>query len=588
MSKDNSKPKGDLRLYLRLMRYAKPKLGVFFIALAGFLLYATTSALQAELVRQMVIALEKMGDTVAVIHWSHPIVWLPLSVIALFVIRGVGTFLSTYYIDVVARYVIHTLRTDIFKSFQKLPIHYFSANNSGNLVNRINYNVEQVAAASSGVITNVFREGLTVILTLTYMAYLEWKLTLVMLVITPVIILIVSITSSFFRKYSRRIQNSMGAVTQVSAENIRGQNTIRIFGGRLREIARFEGISAHNMRQSLKLTLTRAISTPIIQLFLSFELAAVIWMAFWLQVSPENLIGFFTAAVAISKPMRSVTQINQDLQRGLAAAEDIFSQLDQPDEADFGTVGMERSTGKISVESVWFQYNDNQPLILDNINIDITPGQSVALVGRSGGGKTTMVGLIPRFHNPTSGRILLDDVPINDLTLAGLRDQIALVSQQPVLFQGSIRENIGYARPDASEADIVLAAQKAHVMEFASQMAQGLDTEIGVDGALLSGGQKQRVAIARAILKDAPILILDEATSALDNESERLIQDALEQIKKGRTTVVIAHRLSTIEKSDLILVMDDGRIVEQGSHAVLLSQNGLYSQLYQVQFQEDA
>ncbi len=578
----------DLKLYGRLIRYAKPKMGVFFIALAGFLLYATTSAMQAELVRQMIIALETMGGTLAAITWTHPIVWIPLSVVGLFIIRGVGTFLSTYYIDVVARYVIHTLRTDIFKSFQKLPISYFSANNSGSLVNRINYNVEQVAAASSGVITNIFREGLTVIITLMYMAYLEWKLTLVMLVITPVIVVVVSITSGYFRKYSRRIQNSMGAVTQVSAENIRGQNTIRIFGGRLRETLRFEKISAHNMRQSLKLTLTRAISTPIIQLFLSIELAAVIWMAFWLQVSPENLIGFFTAAVAISKPMRSVTQINQDLQRGLAAAEDIFSQLDQPDEADAGTVEIGRSTGKIVFESVSFQYAADQPLVLETINLDVAPGQSVALVGRSGGGKTTLVSLIPRFHNPSSGRILLDDVDLSELTLSSLRDQIALVSQQPVLFQGSIRENIAYARPEASEEDILLAAQKAHVMEFASHMAEGLDAEIGVDGALLSGGQKQRVAIARAILKDAPILILDEATSALDNESERLIQDALEQIKKGRTTLVIAHRLSTIEKSDLILVVDEGRIVEQGRHDDLLSQNGLYSQLYQVQFQEEA
>lgn len=580
--------KGDFALYKRLIGYAKPKMLLFFVALFGFVVYATTSALQAELVRQMIIALEKMGDSLVVIAWTHPIVWIPLSVIGLFIMRGVGTFLSTYYMDVVARFVIHKLRTDIFNSFQKLPVAYFNAHQSGSLVNRINYNVEQVAAASSNVISNIFREGLTVVITLMYMAYLEWKLTVVMLVITPVIVLVVTVTSRFFRKYSRRIQNSMGEVTQVAAENIRGQNTIRVFGGKKREVARFDRISANNMKQALKLTLTRAVSTPVIQLFLSIELAAVIWMAFWLKVSPENLIGFFTAAVAISKPMRSVTQINQDLQRGLAAAEDIFVQLDATDEVDEGTKELEDCQGDIAFQQVSFQYDPTQPMVLEGIDLTIKPGQTVALVGRSGGGKTTLVSLLPRFYNPTSGKILLDGVSLSDLSLSSLRSKIALVSQQPVLFEGSIKDNISYGRPDASVADILLAAEKAHVMEFATQMPLGLDTEIGVDGSMLSGGQKQRVAIARAILKDAPLLILDEATSALDNESERLIQDALEKIKLGRTTVVIAHRLSTIEKSDLIVVMDDGRIVEQGTHQELLALNGIYSQLHQSQFKEEA
>ena len=579
---------GDFKLYRRLIRYAKPKLPLFFVALFGFVVYATTSALQAELVRQMIIALEEMGDSLVVIAWTHPIVWIPLSVIGLFIMRGVGTFLSTYYMDVVSRFVIHRLRTDIFKSFQKLPIAYFNAHQSGSLVNRINYNVEQVAAASSNVISNVFREGLTVVITLMYMAYLEWKLTLVMLVITPVIVLVVSITSGFFSKYSRRIQNSMGEVTQVAAENIRGQNTIRIFGGKLREVARFDQISANNMKQALKLTLTRAVSTPVIQLFLSIELAAVIWTAFWLKVSPENLIGFFTAAVAISKPMRSVTQINQDLQRGLAAAEDIFVQLDAPDEVDEGELLVDNCRGDLSFEQVSFRYDPSQPLVLEDINLHVEAGQTVALVGRSGGGKTSLVSLLPRFYNPTTGRILLDGVALGDLQLSSLRANIALVSQQPVLFEGSIKDNIAYGRSDASVSDILLAAEKAHVMEFAAQMPLGLDTEIGVDGSMLSGGQKQRVAIARAILKDAPILILDEATSALDNESERLIQDALDKIKRGRTTLVIAHRLSTIESSDLILVMEDGRIVEKGTHQQLLASAGIYSQLHSAQFKEEA
>lgn len=581
------KETNDVSLYGRLMSYAKPKSWAFVVALIGFILYASTSAMQAELVRQIIIALEEMDGKTPVIDWSHPIVWIPLGIVFLFVIRGIGSFLSTYYLELVSRFVIHNLRTDLFKSFQKLPLGYFNAHNSGSLVSRINFNVEQVAAASSSVVNSTFREGLTVLVTLSYMAYLEWKLTLIMIAITPVIIFVVVITSKFFRRYSKRIQNSMGEVTQVSSENIKGQSTIRVFGGNRREIERFTKVSLYNMRQSLKMTLTTAVGTPIIQLFLSFELAAIIWMAFWFKVSPENLIAFFSAAVAISRPMRSVTQINQNLQKGLAAAEDIFKQLDEVDETDTGTKSVQKPSGKISFKDVSFQYPGQNGLALDAINLDVISGQTVALVGRSGGGKSTLVNLIPRFYNTTEGQIALDDIPIKELGLQNLREQIALVSQQPVLFQGSVRDNIAYARPDASDEEIYLAANKAHVLEFSDNLPKKMDTDIGVDGALLSGGQKQRVAIARAILKDAPIMILDEATSALDNESERLIQDALDHFMVDRTTFVIAHRLSTIEKADLIVVIDNGSIQEQGSHKQLIKNNGIYAQLHSMQFREE-
>jgi len=577
----------DIILYGRLLSYAKPKIWAFAIAFVGFLLYASTSALQAELVRQIIIALEDMRTNPPVIEWTHPIVWIPLSIILLFVIRGVGTFLSTYYLDLVSRYVIHKLRVDLFTSIQRLPLGYFSSNNSGNMVNRINFNVEQVAAASSGVINSTLREGLTVIVTLGYMAYLEWRLTLVMLTVTPIIIGIVTFTSRFFRRYSRRIQNSMGEVTQASSENIKGQSTIRVFGGNEREVAKFDKISFYNMKQTLKLTITRAVSTPIIQFFLSLELAAIIWLAFWFKVSPENLIAFFSAAVAISKPMRSVTQINQNLQKGLAAAEDIFEQLDVTEETDSGDVQIVNSKGAVRFENVTFSYPNQSEAALTDININVEPGQSIALVGRSGGGKSTLVSLIPRFHNVTQGQIFLDDKPISSIGLANLRQQIALVSQQPTLFHGSIYDNIAYARPDASGDDVIKAAEQAHVLEFANLLPEKLQTNIGVDGSLLSGGQKQRVAIARAILKDAPIMILDEATSALDNESERFIQDALDHIMEDRTTFVIAHRLSTVEKADMIAVVDNGKIVEQGSHKELISKKGLYKQLHQMQFRDE-
>lgn len=577
----------DMSLYGRLLSYAKPKIWAFAIAFFGFLLYGSTSALQAELVRQIIIALEEMGDNPPVIEWTHPIVWIPLSIVILFVIRGVGTFLSTYYLDLVSRYVIHKLRVDLFRSIQRLPLGYFSSNNAGNMVNRINFNVEQVAAASSGVINSALREGLTVLITLGYMAYLEWRLTLVMLTVTPIIIAVVTFTSRFFRRYSRRIQDSMGEVTQASSENIKGQSTIRVFGGNDREISQFEKISFYNMKQTLKLTITRAVSTPIIQFFLSLELAAIIWLAFWFKVSPENLIAFFSAAVAISKPMRSITQINQNLQKGLAAAEDIFEQLDVNEETDQGSIKLENAKGSVRFDNVSFRYPNQSEEALTDISFSVEPGQSIALVGRSGGGKSTLVSLIPRFHNVTRGQILLDDKPISEISLSNLREQIALVSQQPVLFHGSVYDNIAYARPEATREEVLKAAEQAHVLEFADMLPDKLDTDIGVDGSLLSGGQKQRVAIARAILKDAPIMILDEATSALDNESERFIQDALDHFMENRTTFVIAHRLSTVEKADTIVVVDNGKIIEQGSHKELIANNGLYKQLHQMQFRDE-
>jgi subfamily B ATP-binding cassette protein MsbA len=581
-----SGPNRDWLVYRRLLAYSRPKFWAFGLTIFGFLLYASTSAMQAELVRQLIIALDKLGARSPTISISDPIVWLPLGIVGIFVIRGVGTFLSTYYMEMVSRFVIHQLRMDLFSKLLNLPTAYFDKNSSGHLVNRINFNVEQVASASSSVVTSSLREGLTVLVTLGYMFYLEWQLTLVLLGITPVVAIVVTKASRYFRKYSKRIQNSMGEVTQVASENIQGQQVVKIYDGQQRELDRFEKVSQYNYLQSLKLQLAKAVSTPIIQFFLSLELAAIIWLSFVFEVPAHNLIAFFTAAIAISKPMRALTQISQHLQKGLAAATDIFIQLDEQNELSAGHSIEGKVKGAIEFQNLCFQYETSNDLVLNQISLNIDAGSTLALVGRSGSGKSTLVHLIPRFYEPVSGEIRLDGQLLSEIELASLRKQIAIVSQSPQLFQGSIAENIGYAAPEAQPEQIREAARKAHVLEFSEQMPDGLETQIGANGVLLSGGQRQRIAIARAILKDAPILILDEATSALDSESEKLIQDALDQVMKNRTTIVIAHRLSTIENADKIAVMDNGKVIEHGSHQELIAKGGLYAQLHQIQFRD--
>jgi len=576
----------DLSLYKRLLSYAKPKIWAFGLAFFGFVLYGSTTAGLGELTKQITIAFKNVESQVIAFDITQPITFIPVFIIGLFVVRGIGTFFSVYFMATVARFVVHKLRVDLFDSLLKLPSSYFDRNSSGHLVNRFNFNVEQVANATSGVVANSLRDGMTVLFTLGYMFYLEWELTLVMLAVTPIIAWVITKASRYFRRYSRRIQNSMGEVTKVAGENISGHQIVKVYGGTDREYQRFHQSSEYNFRQTLKLTLTKAVSTPIIQFFLAMELAVVVCLAFIFQVPAENLIAFFASAVGMSKPMRSLTHITEGLQKGLAAAQDIFEQLDEPNEVDQGRQQLTQAKGSIVFDQVTFQYMTGTAPVLKNINLTVPAGKMVALVGRSGSGKSSLVNLIPRFYEPQQGHLKIDGVAITDYTLRSLRSQIAIVSQNPQLFDGSIADNIAYARPEASREDIEQAARQAHVLEFAQSLDRGLDSQIGDDGILLSGGQRQRIAIARAILKNAPILILDEATSALDSESEKLIQDALESVMHDRTTLVIAHRLSTIEGADQIAVMDQGQIMEAGSHQELIQRNGLYAQLHKMQFKE--
>ena len=510
----------------------------------------------------------------------------------MFSLRGVGTFLSQYFISYVGRQVVNALRNQVFDRLMTLPSRYFDNNASGRLVSKLTFNVEQVAEATTNAVTITLREGLTIVGLLSFMFYTNWKLTLVFLAIGPLIAGVVSYASKRFRKISQRIQGSMGDITHVASESITGYRVVRTFGGEDYERERFQEVSHKNLKQSLKMASTQAISVPVIQVLVAIAIASLVWV----MLSPEirgsmstgQLVAFITAATTMAKPIRQVTSVHATIQKGVAAAEDVFSTIDEEPEQDTGTLELERVEGNIRFDNVTFRYQEQLDNVLHQITLDIPAGQSVALVGRSGSGKSTMVSLLPRFYEIVEGDILIDGHSLKNFRLASLRAQIALVTQNVVLFNDTIASNIAYGSLGGhSEEEIREAAAKAHAMEFIERMPQGLNTMIGDNGVMLSGGQRQRLAIARALLKDAPILILDEATSALDTESERHIQEALEAVMKGRTTLVIAHRLSTIEKADRILVMENGRIIESGAHQELLALGGAYAQLHQMQFREE-
>ncbi|SDW57850.1 lipid A export permease/ATP-binding protein MsbA [Marinobacter mobilis] len=571
--------------YKRLLKYVRPFWVAFVFAVIGNIIYAAASTAMAAAMEYVIEAIENPTDQNRLL--------LTGLIVGVFGLRGLGTFMSQYFISYVGRNVINALRVQLFDRLLTLPSRYFDDNASGRLVSKLTFNVEQVAEATTDAVTITLREGLTVIGLLGFMLYTNWKLTVVFLVVGPVIGAVVSYASKRFRRLSKRIQGSMGDITHVASEGIAGYRVVRTFGGEDYERQRFHQVSQHNLVQSLKMASTQAISVPVIQVLVALAIASLVW----LMLSPEirgtmstgELIAFITAATTMAKPVRQVTSVHAKIQKGVAAAHDVFETMDQPPEQDHGTFAPERVTGQITLDKVCFRYRDQLDDVLHNISLDIPAGQSVALVGRSGSGKSTLVSLLPRFYEYTDGEISIDGHALADYQLQALRGQIALVTQNVVLFNDTIAANIAYgALKDATREQIREAAAKAHALEFIDRMPEGLDTMIGDNGVMLSGGQRQRLAIARALLKNAPILILDEATSALDTESERHIQDALETVMEGRTTLVIAHRLSTIEKADRIVVMDAGQIVESGRHEELLAAGGAYANLHQTQFSESA
>lgn len=570
--------------YRRLLTYVAPYKPIFALGGLAMVVSALGEGAMAWLMKPLL-------DEGFVERDPKVIALIPVAILLIALVRGAGNFASAYSIGWIARHVIKALRRQVFDKLLVMPAQYYDRSSGGQLISKLTYNIEQVAESASRAVLVVLGDSLRALVLIGILFWLSWQLTLLVFIVMPVLALIVRWVSRRFRRYSLRIQNSMGNVTQAAEEIIVGQRVVKIFGGEDHERKRFDEVNESNRRLHMKLLATKAGSGPVVQMLGSVGVALVVYYAArgseGFMFSAGDFAAFLAALLSLSQPMKRLTEINEPLQRGIAAAHSIFELLDAPAQADNGTRELVRAQGDVKFENVRFAYASGKPDVLHNISLHILPGETVALVGRSGSGKSSLVSLIPRFYDITGGCIRIDGVDIRDITLKSLRRQIALVSQDIVLFNDTIAHNIAYgALGDASIDAIRDAARAAHALEFIENLPEGFDTVVGDRGLLLSGGQRQRIAIARALLKDAPILILDEATSALDTESERHIQAALDELMKSRTTFVIAHRLSTVEKADRILVLDAGRIIEQGPHAELLARDGTYAALYRMQFAE--
>lgn len=579
------KSSDSFQTYKRLLSYVTRYWGVFILAVAGMVIAALTETAFAALMEPMLNGsfVKKDPDIIA---------WVPLALIGIFIARTIGSFISGYGMSWIGRNLILILRSEMFEKMLKLPDSYFDQNETGKTISKFVYDSEQVANASTRAITTLIRDTVTLIALFGWMIYLNVYLTMIFVISAPIIGVLIVVVSKRFRLISRRIQNSMGDVSSIVDQSVRAQRVVKIFGGQQFESDSFSDINKKNRTQQLKLAVTTALSIPVVQLIIAIALAGVIYIATMEgmieTIDVGTFMSFFIAMMMLFAPMKRLTNINVDIQKGIAAAISIFELLDQPSEEDIGEKILENVAGNIEYKNVSFQYDTSHKRVLEDINLDIKQGQTVAFVGKSGSGKTTLVNLLPRFYEIDEGSITIDQHDCREYQLESLRKHIAYVGQETVIFSATLRENIAYGfMQQASDEEVLEAATAAHAMEFINQLPDGLNTLVGEGGTQLSGGQRQRIAIARALLRNAPILILDEATSALDTESERHIQAALETLVKNRTTLVIAHRLSTIENADLIVVMDCGRIVEQGTHAELIRiTDGHYASLHQMQFHD--
>jgi len=570
------------QLYFRLLKYVRPYWRTFAISLLGMIVVAATEPLVPALMKPML-------DGTFVHKDQEMMRIVPLVIILIFLVRGIATFVGTLAISWVGNKLVMDLREEMFRKLLCLPTAYYDEHATGLLLSKLTFDVTQVTTAATTVVTITVRDSLVMAGLLGWLFYLNWKLTLLTLLMAPVIALIISTISRRMRLSSRDSQQAMGDMTQVIEESVSAHKVVKLFGGQQYERGRFHQQANWVRRHAMKQASAAAANVPIVQMVAAIALAVVVYLATLQSNADEVTVGgfvsFIMAMLMLTAPLKRLTGVSEYLQRGLAAAESVFTLLDTLGETDEGRVAAGRVRGELHFDKVQFAYAPDARPVLKNISLDIRAGENVAFVGASGSGKTTLVNLVPRFYTATGGEIRLDGYELTELTLASLRANIALVSQEVVLFNDTISANIAYGQMRAvTETEIIAAATAAHAMEFISEWPEGLNTLVGERGVKLSGGQRQRIAIARAILKDAPVLILDEATSALDSESERHVQAALETLMRGRTTLVIAHRLSTIEKVDRIVVLQKGEIAEIGTHAELLAREGVYAQLHRVQF----
>jgi len=567
-------------LYLRLLSHVKPYWRQFGGAILATVVLALTEPAIPALLKPLL-------DGTFVDKDPDYMFWIPIALVALFLIRGVMGFCSSVAFEWVSGKLVYDLRRLMFERILSFPTAYFDANSTGNVVNKVTFNVSQVTTAATRVLVILVKDSISIIGLIGWMLYLDWQLTLAVFILIPVIAWMVKVLAIRLRKLSRKLQSTMGDMTHALEEGSRGHKVIKVFGGQQAEKERFDKLANWVRRYNLKAKIAGSANAPVVEAVGALMLTILIASADNMTVGA--FVSFLTAMGLLFPPIKRITGINHPLQRGLAAAETVFGLIDESAESDTGRQRIERAEGRVEFNAVTFRYDQASKDALSNVSFTIEPGTTVALVGPSGGGKTTIASLIPRFYVPSQGEILLDGINIQDLQLANLRENLSYVGQDPTLFNDTIGANIAFGQKRLlDQQELEKIAKSAHALEFIQGLPQGFDTLVGEDGVRLSGGQRQRIAIARALLKDAPVLILDEATSALDTESERHVQAALRSLTKNRTTLVIAHRLSTIEHADLILVVKEGQIVETGKHEELLAVNGEYTKLYQNQFQSDA
>lgn len=581
---DATFPPAGFKLYGRILSFARGYFLIFFLGVIANALYSGVDATMTYMLKPIV-------NKGFVARDAHFLVWLPLIIIALVFCRSIFNYFSTYFMALVSRSVVMNMRKTIFRHYLKIPAYYYDNNSTGELLSLMLYNVDQVARITSTAIIQVFQAIFLVLGLLVVMLSVSWKLTLIFCVIGPLMAVVIKISNRHMRRHNHGLQKGMGYVTNIAEESITGYREVRTFGGEPYEISRFDEAVKKNRSRELKLAVLQVVNTSGVQLLGSLALALVIYLATShasTQISTGSFVALVAAMIALLKPLKQLTNVNNIFQAGFAGAQSIFRFLALETEHDTGTLSPSRIQGNIEFDIQSFVYPKTEKVVLRDIHFSVAAGKTCALVGRSGSGKTTLVSLLPRFYELAQGSdIKLDGQSVKAFTLSALREQVAVVSQHVGLFNDTIFHNVAYGvMREKTEAQVIEALKLAHAWEFIEPLPEGIHTLVGENGLLLSGGQRQRLAIARAILKDAPILILDEATSALDNESERLIQKAMDRLMVGRTTIVVAHRLSTIEKADQIMVMDAGELKEQGTHESLLAQGGYYRKLYDMQFQD--